>query len=154
MVTANELLSICEFRPSDRPPPTPQHNPPPPKEEPKKAPKKSRYATAIPASGPPAHEAIVKWLEAGNKSVGKTPEKEKEDLADPYILWWKKGGKYYKVQGGKKSAGGTSTAFCFIDFYGNIYMPAGRDAPALGVRATIYSFDPDKLDWNQSWYVI
>lgn len=47
--------------------------------------------------------------------------------------------RYIKIWEAYKNNQNGKSVFCFIDYDGNIYKPAGWNAPAKGIRATIES---------------
>ncbi len=64
--------------------------------------------------------------------------------------------RYYRLEHGRKyirvvctTVG--SSAYCFLDFEGNVYKAAGWKVPAKGVRATLATLDMSTVDQYGSW---
>jgi hypothetical protein len=72
--------------------------------------------------------------------------------ANHETLAWTEGKKYIRVVVRYlEDKIGSGSSYCFIDQEGNIYKSAGFSTPAKGIRGTIDSVDPNKLDGSTDW---
>ncbi len=98
-------------------------------------------------------ENLTKWIEAAQKAMEENTKKEwptcdlnwqrlGADFGPTYIRLWVDS---LKFPNSRKSA------YCFLDYAGNIYKAAGWKAPAKGIRGTIETKDPQTLSGSTYW---
>jgi hypothetical protein len=93
---------------------------------------------------------VESWLKSAKEAVEKNTKRPPPLDFMQKTLGWKKGPKYFQVwistmQDDQKSA------FCFIDFEGNIYKAAGWGKVAKGIRGHISKVETSKLDGSTGW---
>jgi hypothetical protein len=97
-------------------------------------------------------EKLTKWIEEARKAMEENTKKEfptcdlnwctlGADFGPTYIRVWRDSLKY----SGRKSA------YCFLDYEGNIYKAAGWKAPAKGIRGTIETKEPQSIGGSTYW---
>lgn len=96
---------------------------------------------------------IFEWLEKARVAVEKNSAAKWPDCSINWrTLSYSEGPKYIKVWErpiDRRPMSGS--IYCFIDAQGNIYKPAGTNAPAKGIRGTIDTVNPDLLDGSGGW---
>lgn len=95
---------------------------------------------------------IVQWLEKAKKHIEDSSKANSPNAPGNHLtLGWNKGQKWYMVFTNRIDGGLGKSAYCFIDMSGNIYKPAAWGKPAKGIRGTVFSVDPTKIDYLGGW---
>lgn len=94
---------------------------------------------------------IQNWLMKAKEGIEQNTKKQwPETPLNHNTIRWSEGRRYIKVIITDMN-GERGSAYCFVDLDGNIYMPAGFNKPANGIRGTIKTIDPSKLSSSTGW---
>jgi hypothetical protein len=97
-------------------------------------------------------DKLTKWIEEARKAMEENTKKEfptcevnwctlGADFGPSYIRVWRDSLKY----------SGHKSAYCFLDYQGNIFKASSWKSPAKGIRGTIETKDPHSIGGSSSW---
>lgn len=98
-------------------------------------------------------DSLLNWIEQAKKAMEENTKKEfptsdinwqrlGTDFGPSYIRVWVDSLKFPESR---------KSAYCFLDYEGNIYKAAGWKSPAKGIRATIETKNPSTLSSSTFW---
>jgi hypothetical protein len=98
-------------------------------------------------------QTILKWIEDARKAMEENTQKEwptcnlnwntlAADFGPSFIRLWVDSPIYPNSR---------KSAYCFLDYQGNIYKAAGWKAPAKGIRGHIEKKNPREISSSTGW---